>query len=225
MWKPYQITTDPCVHGSREGESENECSLKYWLFHSNTPKKPTGRTIWLVKFVLSFLSLCVFHCKFMSASCVCCSQQGLDAGGCFCHLVLYPFLCYWIKTNSPAVRSQKTFDYNSARCINSPLRKCTNGTRCYRFLVTFMYCKVEARLSVTSVFYSLNPRPMSSLRNPSWRLWGRTTWSWSRTSSRSSTHSQTGARPPMSWSASWRSRTSRSCISQPTIALINSHSG
>lgn len=32
MWKPYPIITDLFVHGSRGGESENECSLKYWCF-------------------------------------------------------------------------------------------------------------------------------------------------------------------------------------------------
>lgn len=51
---------------------------------------------------------------------------------------------------------------------------------------------------------------MSGLKNLSLRLWVRTTWSWSRTSSRSSAHSRKEARQLTSSSASWRSPTSRS---------------
>ena len=53
------------------------------------------------------------------------------------------------------------------------------------------------------------PRPMSTLRSPSWRRCGTTTWSWCRTSWRTWARWPTAARRPTSWRASSRSPTSR----------------
>lgn len=55
-----------------------------------------------------------------------------------------------------------------------------------------------------------NYRLMSNSKNPSLRLWGRTMWSWSKTSSKSWARSLTAARLPTSLYAYWRSLTSRS---------------
>lgn len=55
----------------------------------------------------------------------------------------------------------------------------------------------------------LKTRHTRGLRSPSWRLWARTTWSWSRISSRSSARSHRETRWQRSWFASWRSLTSR----------------
>lgn len=114
---------------------------------------------------------------------------------------------------------QFVFRFHGLFASPGPGSRCTLSSSggCFSF---FLLCSsfetTPFRLLSWILFLWSNYRLTSNLKNPNSRLWGRTMWSWSKTSSKSWARSLTAARLLTSSYAYWRSLTSRSayCDSQ-----------
>lgn len=137
-------------------------------------------------------------------------------------------LKYWCFTPAHPTPESRGFDSSSCSifmvCLCPPAASSAACRSQQVVVVAFYYSvhiskQIDLGYSTRCVLWSDN-RLTSNLKNPNSRLWGRTTWSWSKTSSKSWGPLPRAARLPMSSYAYWRSLTSRS-----GIILAHRHAG